>query len=76
MAAPRRECDLRINMVEGYYHQIVKLIKKMGFNKIKGGKGSHEKWNNGEFTLIVPRHMQSKHTANSILKQSGSDHRL
>ncbi len=40
-------------------------------------KGSHEKWVNADGrTLIVPRHLRSRHTANGILKDAGSPQRL
>ena len=63
-------------MVEGYYQQVVRIIKGLGYSYAENAKGSHEKWNNGETTLIVPRNLYSRHTANGILKDAGSDRRF
>jgi predicted RNA binding protein YcfA (HicA-like mRNA interferase family) len=59
---------------EGYYRIIAKELKKLGFVKTRGGKGSHEKWScstTGK-TTIVPHNLKSKHTANGVLKTIGS----
>ena len=64
-------------MPRGFYRDIVRLLGAHGFSKVSGGKGSHEKWKNGEgLTLTVPRNLYSRHTANAILKSAGSDDRL
>lgn len=61
-----------------YYKQIVKELNELGFLKIAGGKGSHEKWVCRETgkTIIVPHGTKSRHTANGILKSAGSDKKL
>lgn len=65
-------------MAHGFYRQVVKQLALLGFEQIKGGKGSHEKWVSaaGDKTLTVPRQLKSRHTANNILKSAGSTQRL
>ena len=65
-------------MARGFYRQVVQQLSLLGFEHIKGGKGSHEKWISaaGEKTLTVPRRLKSRHTANNILKSAGSTKRL
>lgn len=60
-------------MVKGYYSTVARELHQLGFELIGNAKGSHEKWRNqvGR-TLIVPRHLLSRHTANAILKDAGS----
>jgi predicted RNA binding protein YcfA (HicA-like mRNA interferase family) len=43
-----------------------------GWERVPGGKGSHEKWRNpgGDRTVVVAR-TKSRHTANEVLKQAG-----
>ncbi|MDE9449990.1 type II toxin-antitoxin system HicA family toxin [Aliiroseovarius sp. Z3] len=60
-------------MVKGFYNDVIKQLKKVGYYKVKGGKGSHEKWcHDGDLpTLTVPKNMLSRHTANGILSNAG-----
>jgi predicted RNA binding protein YcfA (HicA-like mRNA interferase family) len=46
----------------------------LGFRYAGNAKGSHENWENvtGK-RLLVPRNLGSRHTANSILKDAGSE---
>jgi predicted RNA binding protein YcfA (HicA-like mRNA interferase family) len=64
-------------MVEDYYRAIIEILSAHGFEKIAGGKGSHEKWRNATIgrTVIVPR-SRRRHTANAVLKQAGIDKKL
>ena len=65
-------------MADGYYRAIAKELRKCGYARIAGGKGSHEKWcreSDGK-TLIVPRNLKSRHTANAILADCGSEMRV
>lgn len=43
-----------------------------------GKKGSHEKWKHvtTETLLLVPFNLKSRHTANAILKDAGSDRKI
>jgi predicted RNA binding protein YcfA (HicA-like mRNA interferase family) len=62
--------------VNGYYDQIIEQLRKYGYSKLSGGKGSHEKWGKGSVILIVPFNCQSRHTANSIMKDAGIRHKF
>jgi predicted RNA binding protein YcfA (HicA-like mRNA interferase family) len=64
-------------MVEYYYRAIIEILSQHGFEKVAGGKGSHEKWRNSIIgrTVIVPR-SRRRHTANAVLKQAGIDHKF
>jgi len=65
-------------VARGFYRQVVQQLTLLGFVRVKGGKGSHEKWVSavGDKTVTVPRHLKSRHTANNILKSAGSSQRL
>lgn len=64
-------------MASGYYDAVVRELKRLGYRYFGNAKGSHEKWVNGEGrTLVVPFNLKSRHTANGILKDAGSDMRL
>ena len=65
-------------MAKGFYRIVPEELVRLGFERVKGGKGSHEKW---RFMfaweiLIVPRNLKSRQTANGISKDAGSDKRL
>ena len=63
-------------MVDGYYAQIVSHLRKAGFVRARGGKGSHEKWRGPDGrTVIVPR-SKSRHTANGVMRAARLDHRF
>ena len=60
-----------------YYDQLIDVLKRHGCERVRGGKGSHEKWRsplNGRVST-VPR-SKSRHTANEVLKQLGISERL
>ena len=60
-------------MAQGYYTQLVDIMRTHGCWRVEGGKGSHEKWRspiNGR-TSTVPFACKSRHTANNVLKQLG-----
>ena len=60
-------------MVDGYYFAVRKELQALGFRYLANAKGSHEKWIKDDMvTLIVPRNLKSRHTANAILKDAGS----
>ena len=64
-------------MAEGYYTTVVDELARLGFTRVRGGKGSHEKWRSSAGrTVLVPRKMKSRHTANGIFKSAGSDARV
>ncbi|MYE24629.1 MAG: type II toxin-antitoxin system HicA family toxin [Gammaproteobacteria bacterium] len=60
-------------MAEGHYRAVTDELSRLGFRRVRGGKGSHEKWRlEGAMVLTVPRHLKSRHTANAILRDAGS----
>lgn len=63
-------------MVKGYYLAVSKELRALGYVHTSNAKGSHEKWVRANQTLIVPRHLDSRYTANAILKEAGSDRRV
>ena len=64
-------------MVDGYYTAVAKALRASGFQYSTQAKGSHEKWMNAEGkTLVVPRSLMSRHTANAILRDAGSSIKL
>jgi predicted RNA binding protein YcfA (HicA-like mRNA interferase family) len=64
-------------LVDGYYSAVVKVLRAGGYRYVTHAKGSHEKWANAEGKiLIVPRNLMSRHTANSILRDAGSNTKL
>jgi predicted RNA binding protein YcfA (HicA-like mRNA interferase family) len=63
-------------MVKGYYLAVTKELQAIGYQYLTNAKGSHEKWSRGKQTVIVPRHLNSRYTANDILKEAGTDRRV
>ncbi len=61
-------------MPEGFYKELTKELKSMGYELSKGGKESHEKWvkTGRPKPITVPFSLNSRHTANAILKDAGS----
>jgi len=59
-------------MPKGFYKEVSKLLIKAGYRHSGNAKGSHEWWiaANGERKVIVPRNLNSRHTANSILRDA------
>ena len=55
-------------MARDFYDEIIHILRRAGWTKATGGKGSHEKWINagGKRVVIVPR-SKSRHTAKSRL---------
>ena len=68
----------KVRMVEGFYNQLVEVLKAHGFERVRGGKGSHEKWRNEHVgrSAHVPRNCKTRHTANGVLKQAGIDMKI
>jgi len=65
-------------MPKGFYREVIRELTKLGYVRIAGGKGSHEKWKQGQSGRVttVPHNLLSRHTANAILKGAGSSKRL
>ncbi|GGD14086.1 type II toxin-antitoxin system HicA family toxin [Aquisalinus flavus] len=65
-------------MPSGYYKDIIKILRQLGYEYERNAKGSHEIWvhpDTGQ-KLVVPRSTKSRFTANAILKDAGSDKSL
>lgn len=62
--------------MNGYYSQVIEVLKAHGYTYLRPGKGSHEVWSNGKRNQIVPHNMPSRHTANGIMKQAGIGHKF
>jgi predicted RNA binding protein YcfA (HicA-like mRNA interferase family) len=58
---------------EGFYKEVSRLLKEAGFAYLRNAKGSHELWQEERSgrTVLVPRNLGSRHTANGILKDAG-----
>jgi len=62
--------------MNGYYPLVVEQLRAHGFAYRRQGKGSHEIWGLGGVSVVVPRNMPSRHTANAVMKQAGIAHRF
>lgn len=60
-------------MADGFYKAVCGYLSETTYQYLENAKGSHEKWRCTETgkTLLLPRNMKSKHTANGILKDAG-----
>lgn len=60
-------------MVDGFYSVVRNIISDLGFRYLTNAKGSHEKWQHPGTSkvILIPRNLQSRHTANAILKEAG-----
>ncbi|MCF6344585.1 MAG: type II toxin-antitoxin system HicA family toxin [Devosiaceae bacterium] len=58
--------------MKGYYKLVVAELKNIGYLYERNAKGSHEVWKNEDGRqTTVPRNINSRYTANAILKQAG-----
>lgn len=62
--------------MNGYYAQLIKILKDNGFSFLRAGKGSHELWSKGSVAVSVPFNCASKYTANAICKDAGIKHKF
>lgn len=62
--------------MNGYYNQVIQLLKSHGFQFIRQGKGSHEMWRKGSNAVTVPYNCYSRHTANAVMQQAGIPHKF
>lgn len=60
-------------MPKGFYADVRRLLMDAGFAHLRNAKGSHELWLQAATgtTVLVPRNLMSRHTANAILKDAG-----
>lgn len=65
-------------MGSGYYPQLREILLRHGCRMVRQGKGSHEFWESpisgARFPVSVT--VNTKNTANAILKQAGIGHRF
>ena len=62
--------------MNGYYNQVVAMLKQHGYYFLRQGKGAHEIYTNGKRNQTVSFNMPSRIMANQIMKQAGIDHRF
>jgi predicted RNA binding protein YcfA (HicA-like mRNA interferase family) len=63
--------------MNGYEKQVKELLLKHGYRLVRTGKGSHEIWASEKGVSVTVNHVcKSRHTANSILKAVGIQHRF
>ena len=62
--------------MNGYYKQLIQVLKTHGFSHFRAGKGSHEIWSKGAVAVSVPSNCASRHTANAILKDAGINQKI
>lgn len=62
--------------MNGYYKLVIEQLKAHGYYYLRPGKGSHELWSNGKRNQTVSNNMESRHTANEVMKQASISHRF
>jgi predicted RNA binding protein YcfA (HicA-like mRNA interferase family) len=62
--------------MNGYYKLVIEQLKAHGYSFLRPGNGSHELWSNGKRNQTVSRNMQSRYTANEVMKQASIPHRF
>lgn len=62
--------------MNGYYAQVIAVLKQHGYSFLRQGKGSHEIWTNKSRNQVVSKNMPARQMANEIMKQAGLDHRF
>jgi len=51
--------------------ELARLLRNMGYEVAKGKGSKHEKWTNGAYIVLVPRHREiNEHTARAILNEA------
>jgi len=62
--------------MNGYYKQVIAMLKQHGFSFDREAKGSHEMWAKGRTSVTVSKTCKSRITADEIMKQAGIRHRF
>ena len=62
--------------MNGYYTQVIAMLKQHGYSFLRQGKGAHEVWTNGSRNQIVSKNMPARPMDNGIMKKAGIEHRL
>ncbi|HBM2887455.1 TPA: type II toxin-antitoxin system HicA family toxin [Klebsiella oxytoca] len=65
-------------MGSGLYPQLREILLRFDCKFVREGKGSHEIWHSQitNKNISVPFTIQSRHTANGILKQAGISEKI
>ncbi|HEX5277560.1 MAG TPA: type II toxin-antitoxin system HicA family toxin [Fluviicoccus sp.] len=65
-------------MGAGFYDQVKRILLANGCFFDRQGKGSHEIWKSpiSNKSITLPVTVESRHTANAILKQAGIDEKV
>lgn len=62
--------------MNGFYADVIAVLKQHGFYFIRSGKGSHEIWGKDSKRVTVSKNCKARPTANSIMKSAGIKHRF
>lgn len=62
--------------MNGYEKEVKEKLKVFGWQFLRSGKGTHEVWTDGTHSVTVNKDCRSRHTANSIMKAAGIDHKF
>lgn len=62
--------------MNGYYTQVVEVLRQHGYTFLRQGSGSHEIWTNGKRNQVLSKNMPSRDMANAIMKQTGTGHKF
>ncbi len=62
--------------MNGYYRDLIKILKAHGYYFLRHGRGDHEIWFNGKTIFTVDKKGKAKPTANSALKKAGIKERV
>ena len=64
-------------MADGYYKDVVKLLKQHKCHQIRQD-GSHQTWSSpvSDIKFTVSTNLYSRHTANAIMKAAGINHKF
>ena len=62
--------------MNGYYSQVIEVLKAHKYTLLRQGNGSHEIWTNGRRNQTVSKNMPSRDMANVIMKQAGTGYKF
>jgi predicted RNA binding protein YcfA (HicA-like mRNA interferase family) len=62
--------------MNGFYSQVIAVLRQHGYSFLRPGKGAHDIWTNGKRNQTVSKNMPSRHMANEIMKQADISHRF
>lgn len=53
------QSEAQVDVAKGFYKTVTDELMRLGFERVRGGKGSHEKWRSvlAHEGLIVPRNL-------------------